>query len=154
MCNLYSIKTRRADLARKFRLSDNRMAAFEPLPAIFPGHMAPIPLLVQLQTPAVEFDLVNPALALGRRRAQARKPDRVQSAVRVFGLMPEDLEAAGCEQRTVFFPLDDARHIRLPVMHHSQNGKCRSERDQARSVLKISSWLASGRRRTAQFDRG
>jgi hypothetical protein len=23
-------------------LSDNRMAAFEPLPAIFPGHMAPI----------------------------------------------------------------------------------------------------------------
>jgi putative SOS response-associated peptidase YedK len=42
MCNLYSIKTKRADLARKFRLSDNRMAAFEPLPAIFPGHMAPI----------------------------------------------------------------------------------------------------------------
>jgi hypothetical protein len=26
MCNLYSIKTRRADLARKFHLSDNRMA--------------------------------------------------------------------------------------------------------------------------------
>ena len=42
MCNLYSIKTRRADLARKFHLSDNRMAAFDPLPAIFPGHMAPI----------------------------------------------------------------------------------------------------------------
>jgi putative SOS response-associated peptidase YedK len=41
MCNLYSIKTRRVDLARKFRLSDNRMAAFEPLPAIFPGHMVP-----------------------------------------------------------------------------------------------------------------
>jgi putative SOS response-associated peptidase YedK len=42
MCNLYSIKTKRADLARKFRLSDNRIAAFDPLPAIFPGHMAPI----------------------------------------------------------------------------------------------------------------
>ena len=42
MCNLYSIKTRRIDLARKFGLSDNRMAAFEPLAAIFPGHMAPI----------------------------------------------------------------------------------------------------------------
>jgi putative SOS response-associated peptidase YedK len=33
---------RAAALARKFGLSDNRMAAFEPLPAIFPGHMAPI----------------------------------------------------------------------------------------------------------------
>ena len=32
----------RARLARKFMLSDNRMAGFEPLPAIFPGHMAPI----------------------------------------------------------------------------------------------------------------
>jgi putative SOS response-associated peptidase YedK len=42
MCNLYSIKTRRADLARKFGLSDNRKAAFDALPAIFPGHMAPI----------------------------------------------------------------------------------------------------------------
>jgi putative SOS response-associated peptidase YedK len=42
MCNLYSIRTSRAALARKFSLSDNRMAAFEPLPAIFPGHMAPI----------------------------------------------------------------------------------------------------------------
>ena len=34
--------TSRGALARKFGLSDNRMAAFEPLPAIFPGHMAPI----------------------------------------------------------------------------------------------------------------
>src|SRR5262245_40931862 len=42
MCNLYSIKTRRIDLTRKFGLSDNRMAAFDTLPAIFPGHMAPI----------------------------------------------------------------------------------------------------------------
>ena len=42
MCNLYSIRTSRAALARKFHLSDNRMAAFDALPAIFPGHMAPI----------------------------------------------------------------------------------------------------------------
>ena len=42
MCNLYSVRTSRAALARRFMLSDNRMAAFEPLPAIFPGHMAPI----------------------------------------------------------------------------------------------------------------
>jgi putative SOS response-associated peptidase YedK len=42
MCNLYSMKTRRADLACKFRLSDNRMVVFGALPAIFPGGMAPI----------------------------------------------------------------------------------------------------------------
>ena len=42
MCNLYSVRTSRAALARKFMLSDNRMAAFDALPAIFPGHMAPI----------------------------------------------------------------------------------------------------------------
>jgi putative SOS response-associated peptidase YedK len=42
MCNLYSIRSNRAALARSFRLSDNRMESFEPLPAIFPGHQAPI----------------------------------------------------------------------------------------------------------------
>ena len=42
MCNLYSVRTSRAALSRRFMLSDNRMAAFDPLPAIFPGHMAPI----------------------------------------------------------------------------------------------------------------
>ena len=42
MCNLYSVKTSRAALARKFMLSDNRMAAFEPVSAIFPGYLAPI----------------------------------------------------------------------------------------------------------------
>jgi putative SOS response-associated peptidase YedK len=42
MCNLYSIKTKRIDLARKFRLSDNRIEEVPSLPAIFPGHMAPI----------------------------------------------------------------------------------------------------------------
>jgi putative SOS response-associated peptidase YedK len=42
MCNLYSVRTSRAALAHKFHLSDNRIAAFDALPAIFPGHMAPI----------------------------------------------------------------------------------------------------------------
>jgi hypothetical protein len=42
MCNLDSVKTRRADPARNFRLSDNWMAVFGALPAIFPGGIAPI----------------------------------------------------------------------------------------------------------------
>jgi hypothetical protein len=42
LCNLYSVRTSRGALTRKFGLSDNRMAAFGPSPAIFPGHLAPI----------------------------------------------------------------------------------------------------------------
>jgi putative SOS response-associated peptidase YedK len=42
MCNLYSVRTSRAALARKFLVGDNRIQNFTPLPAIFPGHMAPI----------------------------------------------------------------------------------------------------------------
>lgn len=42
MCNLYSVKTSRKSLIEKFRLSDNRIAVFDPMAAIFPGHMAPV----------------------------------------------------------------------------------------------------------------
>ena len=42
MCNLYSMKKPRDEPRGLFRVSDNRAAAFEPLPAIFPGHTAPI----------------------------------------------------------------------------------------------------------------
>jgi putative SOS response-associated peptidase YedK len=42
VCNLYSVRTSRKTMMAAFRLTDNRMASWEPLPAIFPGHMAPI----------------------------------------------------------------------------------------------------------------
>jgi putative SOS response-associated peptidase YedK len=42
MCNLYSLNKKRDAVARFFRVSHNRAAAFEPVSAIFPGHMAPI----------------------------------------------------------------------------------------------------------------
>jgi putative SOS response-associated peptidase YedK len=42
MCNLYSLNKKRDMLARFFRISHNRSAAFEPVPAIFPGHVAPV----------------------------------------------------------------------------------------------------------------
>lgn len=42
MCNIYSM-TRAPDAVRRlFRVSHNRCASFEPLPAIFPGHLAPV----------------------------------------------------------------------------------------------------------------
>src|SRR5262245_1088409 len=42
MCNLYSLNKKRDAVARFFRVSHNRSAAFEPLSAIFPRHMAPV----------------------------------------------------------------------------------------------------------------
>ena len=42
MCNLYSMTTAREAVLRLFRIADNRAAAIKPLPAIFPGHSAPV----------------------------------------------------------------------------------------------------------------
>ena len=42
MCNLYSMTRAREAMLRLFRVGDNRAAAFEPKPAIFPGYVAPI----------------------------------------------------------------------------------------------------------------
>src|SRR5262245_47298327 len=40
VCNLYSLNKKRDAVARFFRVSHNRTVAFEPLSAIFPGHVA------------------------------------------------------------------------------------------------------------------
>ncbi|MGE3701415.1 MAG: hypothetical protein AB7G08_21925 [Hyphomicrobiaceae bacterium] len=42
MCNLYSLNKQRDMVARLFRISHNRAANYTPLPAIFPGHTAPV----------------------------------------------------------------------------------------------------------------
>jgi putative SOS response-associated peptidase YedK len=42
MCNLYSLVKNRDAVARLFRVSHNRAAAFEPSSAIFPRHIAPV----------------------------------------------------------------------------------------------------------------
>ena len=42
MCNLYSLNKKQDGVARFFRVSHNRAATYDPLSAIFPGHMAPI----------------------------------------------------------------------------------------------------------------
>jgi len=42
MCNLYSLNHKRDAVARFFRVSHNRAAAFEPVTAIFPKHVAPV----------------------------------------------------------------------------------------------------------------
>jgi len=40
--NLYSLHKKREMLARFFRVSHNRSVVFEALPAVFPGHVAPV----------------------------------------------------------------------------------------------------------------
>lgn len=42
MCNLYSMTANREAIIHMFRVGHNRAAAFEPSPAIFPGHQAPV----------------------------------------------------------------------------------------------------------------
>src|SRR5262245_57812757 len=42
VCNLYSLNKTRDGIARFFRVSHNRAAGYEPLPAIFPGRVAPV----------------------------------------------------------------------------------------------------------------
>ena len=42
MCNLYSLNKKRDMVARFFRVSHNRSAAFEASPGIFPRHVAPV----------------------------------------------------------------------------------------------------------------
>ena len=42
MCNLYSLTRSREAVAQLFKVPHNRAAAFDPLPAIFPAHMAPV----------------------------------------------------------------------------------------------------------------
>src|SRR4029450_10239300 len=42
MCNLYSLNKKRDAVARFFRVSHNCAAAFEPVSAILPRHVAPV----------------------------------------------------------------------------------------------------------------
>jgi putative SOS response-associated peptidase YedK len=42
VCNLYSLTKARDAIARLFAVPHNRATAYEPLPAIFPGHAAPV----------------------------------------------------------------------------------------------------------------
>jgi putative SOS response-associated peptidase YedK len=47
MCNLYSMTANRSAIINLFKVADNRAAAIEPQPAIFPGNDAPVVRLTQ-----------------------------------------------------------------------------------------------------------
>ena len=47
MCNLYSMTANRSAIINLFKVADNRAAAIEPQPAIFPGNDAPVVRLTE-----------------------------------------------------------------------------------------------------------
>ena len=70
------------DLACKFQLSDNRITMFDTLPAIFPGHMAPI--IKQSEDGARELVLRSGGLVLLRdgyapKRVANTRDDKVHT---------------------------------------------------------------------------
>lgn len=80
MCNLYSVTRSRAEVARLFRVSDNRAALFEPKDAIFPGHVTPIVRMAaggerELVTMSWRFVLPQPGKA--PRRVTNTRDDKV-----------------------------------------------------------------------------
>lgn len=81
MCNLYSM-TRNVEAVRGlFRVSHNRATAVAPLPAIFPGHLAPIVRETEgereLVTMPWGFVLLQPGRA--QKRVTNTRDDKINS---------------------------------------------------------------------------
>src|ERR1700716_3966379 len=98
MCNLYSLNKKRDAVARFFRVSHNRAAAFEPLAAIFPGHVAP----VVRQTEDNERDLVM--LSWGFVLLQKDKAPRRVTNVRDDRILESKFWRTSFEERRCLVP--------------------------------------------------
>jgi putative SOS response-associated peptidase YedK len=82
MCNLYSMTRNVEAIRRLFGISHNRAVAVEPLPAIFPGHVAPIVRETdgerELVTMSWGFVLLQPGRA--PMRVTNTRDDKVQGS--------------------------------------------------------------------------
>ena len=70
----------RAEVARLFRVSDNRAAAFEPKDAIFPGHAAPVVRMAgdgERELVAMSWGFVLPQPGKAPRRVTNTRDDKV-----------------------------------------------------------------------------
>ena len=83
MCNLYSL-TRNVDAIRKlFAVPHNRAAAFDPLPAIFPGHSAPVirpSAAGEREMVTMSWGFVLPMPGKAPRRVTNVRDDKARSA--------------------------------------------------------------------------
>lgn len=76
VCNLYSLNKKRDMLARYFRVSHNRTVAFDPLSAVFPGHVAPV--VRQTADGEREIVLMNWRFVLPQRDKAPRRVTNVR----------------------------------------------------------------------------
>jgi putative SOS response-associated peptidase YedK len=98
MCNLYSLNKKRDAVARFFRVSHNRAAAFEPLSAVFPGHVAP----VVRQCTDADREIVN--LSWGFVLQQKERAPRRVTNVRDDKIMESRFWRGSFEERRCLVP--------------------------------------------------
>jgi putative SOS response-associated peptidase YedK len=98
MCNLYSLNKKRDEVARFFRVSHNRSAAFEPVSAIFPRHMAP----VVRQTADGEREIVT--MSWGFMLLQQGKAPRPVTNVRDDKILTSSFWKSSFEERRCLVP--------------------------------------------------
>jgi putative SOS response-associated peptidase YedK len=95
MCNLYSMTRNAEAIRRLFRVPHNRAGPVEPLPAIFPGHVAPV---VRLAADG-ERELVRMPwgfVLLQQGRAPRRVTNVRDDKARVSAFWRESFEARRC----------------------------------------------------------
>ena len=83
MCNLYSLTTSRQAIIRLFRVSDNRAATFDPLPAIFPARSAPVIRPTadgEMELVAMSWGFVLPQQGKAPRRVTNVRDDKARSS--------------------------------------------------------------------------
>ena len=83
MCSLYSLTKLREAVIRTFSVSDNRAAAFDPQPAIFPGHDAPVVRTVddaERELTVLSWGFVLPQQGKAAKRVTNARADKVRSS--------------------------------------------------------------------------
>ena len=98
MCNLYSVTRSKEAMLRLFRVSHNRAATFDPLPAIFPGYQAPV--VRKASDNEREFVMLNWGFMLLQ---QGRAPRRVTN-VRDDKILTSPFWRNSFEQRRCLVP--------------------------------------------------
>lgn len=83
MCNLYAITAARQAMLRLFRVSDNRAAHLEPLPAVFPGRSAPVVRRTadgETELAVLSWGFVLPQAGKAPRRVTNVRDDKARSS--------------------------------------------------------------------------
>ena len=83
MCNLYSMTATREAMIRIFRVGHNRAAAFDPAPAIFPGHAAPVVRTTQdgeRELVTMSWGFVLPQKDKAAKRITNARDDKVRAS--------------------------------------------------------------------------